>query len=98
MFDTKSPMIFWCYCIEMRASVINYIIRVNHLLAGKPPHSRFTGQSTYISSIYEFRWYDWVIYRVEGHKPPFTTNNLEGNLSHKKFRISHIIIGTNGYW
>ena len=58
MFDTNSPMVFWCYFSERRVSVINATIRVNHLLEGQPPHSRLKVQPTEISSICEFVWYD----------------------------------------
>ena len=84
MFDTNSPMVFWCYFSERRVSVINATIRVNHLLEGQPPHSRLKGQLTGISSICKFGWNNWVCYRVEGHKPPFNTNDLERHLGHQR--------------
>ena len=56
--------------------MINTTSRVNHLLEEQPPHSRLTGQLTDISSIIEFGWYDWVIYRVEGHKFPLQHQRL----------------------
>ena len=70
IFDTKFPMVFLCYCIERRTSVINSTIRVNNLLEGQPSYSRLTGQPTDISSKCGFGWHNWVIYRVEGHKYP----------------------------
>ena len=76
MFDSNCPMVFWCYCVERRAEIINSTIRSNHLLQGQPPHSMLTGQPTDISSICEFGWYDWVIYRVEGHKFPMQHQRL----------------------
>ena len=64
-------MMFWCYCIERRVSVINATIRVKHLFKGKPTYSRLMGKPTDITSICEFGWYNWLIYRVEGHNIPF---------------------------
>ena len=69
-------MVFWCYCIERRASVINATIRVNHLLEKQLLHSRLTVQLIDISSICEFGWYNRVMYRAEGHKFTLQHQNL----------------------
>ena len=76
IFDTNSPMVFWCYYIESRASVINGTIRVNHLLEGQPQYFRLMDQPTDISSICQLGWYDWVVYCVEGHTFPLQNQRL----------------------
>ena len=62
MFDSNSPMVFWCYCVERRAEIINATVRSNFLLQGNTPHTKLTGQPTVISSLCEFGWYEWKIY------------------------------------
>ena len=54
MFDLNSPMVFWCYCIEGQADIINKTTRSNFLLQGSIPHTNLTGQPTDISSLCEF--------------------------------------------
>ena len=75
MFDSNSPMVFWCYCVEQQADIINATVRSNFLLQGNTPHTKLTGQLTDISSLCEFGWYEWVIYRVEGENSHTSTNN-----------------------
>ena len=66
MSNTNSPMVLWCYYVERRAEIINATCRSNHLLQNSTPHTKLTGQPTDISDLCEYRWYDWVVYRVEG--------------------------------
>ena len=76
MFDANSPMAFWCYCVERRAEIINVTVRSNHMLQGLTPHSKLTGQPTNIPALCEYRWYEWVIYRMEGQKFPTQPRKL----------------------
>ena len=76
LFQSDSPMVFWCYCVERRADIINATVRSNYLLQGQTPYTKLTGQPTDISSICEFGWYEWVIYRVEGQKFPLQHQRL----------------------
>ena len=81
-------------------SVINATIRVNHLLEGQPLHSRLKDQPTEISSICKFGWYDWLIYRVEGHKSPLQHQRLGKALGPSKNPVSAIsqwLVTGNGY-
>ena len=72
MFVTNSPLlVFWDYAIECRATIINSTVRSNYLLNGQTPHLRLTKEPTDISSIIEYDWYEWVIYRKEGVQFPF---------------------------
>ena len=66
MFDTDSPLVLWCYCIERRAEIINLTARSNPQLQNQTPHTKLTGQPADISHLCEFGWYEWVIYRIEG--------------------------------
>ena len=76
MFDSDSPLVLWCYCVERRADIINATVRSNHLLQNQTPHTRLTAQPTDISCLCEFRWYDWVLYRQEGEAFPFNHQKL----------------------
>ena len=71
LFKSNAPLCLWCYCIERRVEIINSTCRSNPLLHNETPHTKLTGQPTDISSICEYEWYEWVIYRVEGKKYPF---------------------------
>ena len=84
LFDSNAPMIFWCYCVERRAAIINATVRSNFLLQGNTPHTKLTGQPTDISSLCEFGWYEWVIYRIEGEKFPYQHQRLGRTLGPAK--------------
>jgi len=71
MFVTNSPLVFWDYAIERRATIISSTVRSNYLLNGQTPYSKLTGEPTDISSIIEYDWYEWVIYRKEGVQFPY---------------------------
>ena len=77
LFDSNCPMTLWCYCVERRATIIYSTVRTNHLLQGTTPYSYIAGQSTDISSISEYGWYEWVIYRMEDSKFPVNHQRLE---------------------
>jgi len=71
MFQSNCPMVLWDYAIERRAKIVCSTTRSNYLLDGHTPHTKLTGQSTDISNIMDFGWYEWVIYRIEGQTYPF---------------------------
>ena len=76
MFNSESPLVLWCYCVERRADIINATVRSNHLLQNQTPHTRLTAQPTDISCLCEFGWYDWVLYRQEDEAFPFNHQKL----------------------
>ena len=71
MLVSNSPLVFCDYAIERRATIISSTVRSNYFLNGQTPYSRLTGEPTDISSIIEYDWYEWVIYRKEGVQFPF---------------------------
>lgn len=71
LFQSNCPLILWDYALERRAKIICSTPRSNHLLDGNTPHTRLTGQVADISNLIDFKWYDWIVYRVEGQKFPF---------------------------
>ena len=71
LFASNCPMILWDYALERRAKIICSTPRSNQLLDGTTPHTKLTGQMADISHLIDFKWYDWVVYRVEGQKFPF---------------------------
>ena len=66
MFETSSYIVLWYYSVERRADIFNATCRSNHLLQNNTPHTVLARQPTDISNLYEYGWYDWVVYRVEG--------------------------------
>ena len=66
MFTTNSPLGLWYYYVERRTKVINSTVKSNYLLQNSIPHTKLTRQPTDISSLCQFGWYEWVIYRVDG--------------------------------
>ena len=64
--QANSPLILWCFCLERRALVNRSIVKNNFQLNGTTPHSFLTGETTNISNICAFGWYEWIKYRREG--------------------------------
>lgn len=62
MFESDSPQVLWCYCVERRCEIIRSVARNNHLLQGQVPETKMTGRICDISHISEFGWYEWCIY------------------------------------
>ena len=78
MSRTNSPLIFWCYCIERKATIHQLSAKNNFYLNGMVPHSKLTGDRADISHIANFEWYEWVKFRREGPKAafPYPTEQL----------------------
>lgn len=55
---SNCPMIFWDYCIERRAKIINAVTKDNPHLQGQVPEMKMTGQPCDISHICEFEWHE----------------------------------------
>ena len=62
----KSPLVFWCYCLERRAKINRSMAKNNFQLNNTTPHSYLTGETTDISNICSFGWFEWVKFRWEG--------------------------------
>ena len=63
MLEKDSPLIFWDYCAERRASITNMTAKDLFQLQGTTPHTATFGEEGDISNICQFGWYDWVYFR-----------------------------------
>ena len=66
---------FWCYCLERRASIISSKSNKNPILGGMTPQSYLTGDVTDISHLCNFGWYEWIKYRKTGGDTSFPLPN-----------------------
>lgn len=57
---TKSPQKLWDDCLELEADIISNTAHEGHALQGQTPQFLVTGQTTDISRLAEFGWYQWV--------------------------------------
>lgn len=78
MSESKCPIVLWCYCLERRALICRSMAKDNFTLNGMTPHSYMTGETTDISNICAFDWYEWVKFRREGPdaKYPYPSERL----------------------
>ena len=72
----QQSAIFWCYALERRAAINNSIIKDNIHCQGQCPETVMTGLPHDISNISEFKFYEWVKYKREGVKFPFSSWQL----------------------
>ena len=63
MRDQNSPLVFWDYCAERRASITNMTAKNMFQLQGQTPHFATFGEQGDISNICQFGWYGWVYFR-----------------------------------
>ena len=62
MLETQAPEVLWDYCLEWCAMIRSHTALNIHELDGKTPATRMTGDTSDISFLAEFGWYDWVWY------------------------------------
>ena len=67
---SHSPLVFWDYCLERRALIINATARDNFKLQGQTPHMTVHGQEPDISNLL-FGWFEWVYYLDDSEKFPY---------------------------
>ena len=60
MIDTGAPEVLWNYCLEWCALVRSHTALNIPALDGQVPATRMTGDTSDISFLAEFGWYDWV--------------------------------------
>jgi hypothetical protein len=63
MIKTGSPRVLWDHCIELEALNCSSTSNNVYMTNGKVPETIMTGSTANISHIYEFGWYDWVMFR-----------------------------------
>ena len=62
MIDTGAPEVLWDYCFEWCCFVRSHSALNIADLEGQVPATKMTGDTTDISFLAEFGWYDWVWY------------------------------------
>ena len=68
MREADSPLAFWDYCVERRARINNLTAKGNFNLQGTTAHAITTGEEGDISSLCQYKWYDWCYYREQTAK------------------------------
>ena len=61
--ESNAPMAFWNYCVERRARINNLTAKVSFKLHGTIPFMATMGEEGDISSLCQYKWYDWCYYR-----------------------------------
>ncbi len=74
MIKTGSPKCLWDHCLELEAYVRSCTGNDIYMTAGQVPEIIMTGNTTDISHIAEFGWYDWVMFRDS--QPSFPNDKL----------------------
>ena len=76
MLQENSPLVFWYYCAERRASITNIMAKDLFQLQGQTPHFATFGEEGDISNICQFGWYERVYFRKTTAKFPFPAHVL----------------------
>jgi hypothetical protein len=74
MIKTGSPKCLWDHCLELEAYVRSCTSNDIYVTAGQVPETIMTGNTTDVSHIAEFGWYNWVMFR--DNKPSFPDDKL----------------------
>ncbi len=63
MIKTGSPRVLWDHCIELEALICSSTSNNVNMTNGEVPETIMTSNTTNISHICEFGWYDWVMFQ-----------------------------------
>ena len=74
MIKTGSPKCLWDNCLELEAYVCSCTSNNIYMTTGQVSETIMTGNTTDISHIAEFGWYDWVMFR--DNKPSYPDDKL----------------------
>ena len=76
MLQENPPLVFWDYCAERRADIINMTTKELFQLQGHTPHFTTFGEEGDISNNFPFGWYEWVYFRETTAEFPFPAHVL----------------------
>ena len=62
MVTKHTPKTLWDHCYEWKSKVISHTARGHYKLHSQVPETVLTGQTSDISPLAEYGWYDWVKY------------------------------------
>jgi hypothetical protein len=74
MIKTGSPKCLWDHCLELEAYVRSCTSNNIYMTTGQVSETIMTGNTTDISHIAEFGWYDWVMFC--DNKPSYPDDKL----------------------
>ena len=74
MIKTGSPKCLWDHCLELEAYVRSCTSNDIYMTAGQVPEIFMTGNTTNISHIAEFGWYNWVMFH--DNEPSYPDDKL----------------------
>jgi hypothetical protein len=74
IIKTGSPKCLWDQCLELEAYVCSYTSNDIYMTTGQVPETIMTGNTTNISHIAEFGWYNWVMFC--DNKPSYPDDKL----------------------
>jgi hypothetical protein len=74
MIKIGSPKCLWGHCLELEACVCSCTSNDIYMTAGQVPETIMTRNTTNISHIVEFGWYDWVMFC--DNEPSFPNDKL----------------------
>ena len=76
MLQENPPLVFWDYCAERRAAIINMTTKELFQLQGHTPHFTTFCEEGDISNICQLGWYEWVYFQETTAKFPFPAHVL----------------------
>jgi hypothetical protein len=74
MIKTGSSKCLWDHRLELEMYVCSWKCNAFYMTAGQVPETIMTGNTTNISHIAEFGWYDWVMFL--DNKPSYPDDRL----------------------
>ena len=75
MINTGTPKCLWDHSLELEALICSNTALDYHIIDREVPEILMTGQAADISHIYEYAWFDWVMFR-DGPHVSYPDNNL----------------------
>jgi hypothetical protein len=60
MISSNAPEVLWDHCFELMAEIRSHTSLSMLSLQGKTPAAHLLGETTYITHICQFGWYEWV--------------------------------------
>ena len=72
MMKTKAPKNLWDHCLELEALIRSNTAQSSYELDSQVPETVVSGQTSDISTVAEFAWYDWIYWwdTVSGFPEP----------------------------
>jgi len=79
--SSNAPKVLWDHCLERQGFLRSNIAHISCGIAGQVPKTMVNGETANISSIAEFKWYKWVMFRDTSISFPDSKMVLGRNLS-----------------